>query len=65
MVDEKIDEKETLEMKKTHNHSLGNRKDIMKITHVKVENKFSDIVSKDNFSPEQITELNISLPKIL
>ena len=37
----------------------------MKNTSFKVEDVFGDIVSKDNFSQEQITKLNNFLAKIM
>ena len=58
MIDKKIDEKEALELKKIYNHYLDKRKDIMKNTQFKVEDVFGDVISKDNFSQEQITKLN-------
>ena len=65
MVDKRIDEKEAQEMKKIYNHYLDKRKEIMKNTHFKVEDIFGDVISKDNFSQEQITKLNIFLAKIM
>ena len=35
----------------------------MKITTFKVEDVFGDVISKDNFSQEQITKLNSFLAK--
>ena len=37
----------------------------MKNTQLKVEDVFGDVVSKDNFSHEQITKLNIFLARIM
>ena len=37
----------------------------MKNTSFKVEDVFGDIISKDNFSQEQITKLNKFLAKIM
>ena len=37
----------------------------MKNTSFKVEDVFGDVVSKTNFSQEQITNLDIFLPKIM
>ena len=59
MVDKKIDEREAQELKKIYNHYLDKRKEIMKNTQFKVEDVFGDVISKDNFSQEQITKLNI------
>ena len=64
MIDKKINEKEAQELKKIYNHYLDNRKDIMKNTQFKVEDVFGDVISKDNFSQEQILKLNNFLAKI-
>ena len=37
----------------------------MKNTQFKVEDVFGDVISKDNFSQEQITKLKIFLAKIM
>ena len=65
LVDKKIDEKETQELKKIHNHYIDKRSEFMKITSFKVAGVFGDVISKDNFSPEQITKLNNFSAKIL
>ena len=65
MVDKKIDEKEAQGLKKIYNHYIDERSEIMKNTQYKVEDVFGDVISKDNFSQEQITKLNISLAKII
>ena len=65
MIDKKIDEKEALELKKIYNHYLDKRKEIMDSTKFKVEDFFGDVISKDSISPEQITELNNFLAKIM
>ena len=65
MVDKKIDEKEAQELKKIYNHYIDKRSEIMKITSFKVEDVFGDVISKDNFSQEQITKLNNFLAKIM
>ena len=62
---EKIDEKEALELKKIYNHYLDKRREIMKSTSFKVEDVFGDVISKDNFSQEQITKLSNFLTKIM
>ena len=56
MIDEKIDEKEALELKKIYIHYLDKRIEIMKSTKFKVEDIFGDVVSKDSIPPEQITK---------
>ena len=63
MIDKKIDEREALELKRIYNHYLDKRKRIMDSTKFKVEDIFGDVISKDSFSPEQITKLNNFLAK--
>ena len=65
MVDKKIDEKEAQELKKIYNHYIDKRSEIMKNTSFKVEDVFGDVISKDNFSQEQLTKLNNFLAKIM
>ena len=65
MVDRKIDQKEAEQLKQTYNHYLDKRKDIMKDTSFRVEDVFGDVISKDNFSQEQINKLNTFLAKIM
>ena len=55
MVDKRIDEKEVEELKKIYNHYIEKRSEIMKNTQFKVEDVFGDVISKDNFSQEQIS----------
>ena len=65
MVDKKIDQKESHELKRIYNHYIDKRSEIMKNTQFKVEDAFGDVISKDNFSQEQITKLNNFLAKIM
>ena len=65
MVDEKVDQKEAEQLKQIYNHFVDKRKDIMKNTQFKFEDVFGDVISKDNFSQEQITKLNDFLAKIM
>ena len=65
MVDKIIDEKEAEELKEIYNHYFDKRKEIMTNTQFKVEVVFGDVISKDNFSQEQITELNSFLAKVM
>ena len=65
MVVKKIDEKEALDLKKTYNHYLDKRKKLMNATKLKVEDIFSNVISKDSFSTEQITKINSLLAKIM
>ena len=64
MVDKKIDEKEAKELKKIYNHYFDKRSEIMKNTQFKVEDVFGDVLSKDNFSQEQIIKINNFLAKM-
>ena len=43
MVDKKIDEKEAQELKKSYNHYIDKRSEIMKSTSFKVEDVFGDV----------------------
>ena len=65
MVDKKIDQKEAEDLKKTFNHYLDRRKKIMNSTKFKVEDVFGDVISKGNFSQEQITKLINFLAEIM
>ena len=64
MVDRKIDEKEAQKLKKIYNHYIEKRSEIMKNTSFKVEFVFGDVISKDNFSQEQINKFNNFSAKI-
>ena len=65
MVDWKNDEKKHRNSKKIYNHYIDKRKEIMKNTQFKVEDVFGVVISKDNFSQDQISNLNNFLAKIL
>ena len=65
MIDKKIDEKDSLELKKIYNHYIDKRKEHMDSTKFKVEDIFGDVISKGSISPEQITKLNNFLAKIM
>ena len=65
MIDKKIDQKEAEQLKQIYNHYIDKRSEIMKNTSFKVEDVFGDVISKDNFSQEQITKLNNFLAKIM
>ena len=58
MIDNKIDEEEAEQLKQIYNHNVDKKSEIMKNTQFKVENIFTDIISKDTISTEQITKLN-------
>ena len=59
MIDKKIDQKESEELKQIYNHDINQKSEIMKNTQLKLEDLFDNIISKDSISPEQITKLNI------
>ena len=65
LVDKEIVEKEAQDLKKIYNHYIDKRWEIMTNTSFKVEDVFCDVISKDNFSREQITKLNIFLANIM
>ena len=65
MVDKKNDEKESQELKKIYNHYIDKSSEIVKNTQFKVEDVFGDVISKYNFSQEQITKLNSFLAKTM
>ena len=58
MIDKKIDQKEANQLKQIYNHYIDKKSEIMKINSFKFEDVFSDVISKDTISPEQITKLN-------
>ena len=65
MVDEKIDEKESEELKEINNHYIDHRNEFMNSIAFKVEDVFGDVISNDSISPKQITKLNNFSAKIL
>ena len=65
MIDKKIDDKEVNKLKQIYNHYIDKRSEIMKKTHFKVEDIFTDVISKDTISPEQLTRLNNFLTKLM
>ena len=65
MIDKKIDEKEAEQLKQIFKHYIDKKSEIMKNTQFKVEDVFGNVISKDNFSQEQITKLNNFLAKIM
>ena len=58
MIDKKIDQKEVEQLKQIYNHYLDKKSEIMKNTQFKVEEVFTEVISKDTISTEQITKLN-------
>ena len=65
MIDKKIDEKETQELKKIYNHYIDKKSEIMRNTSFKVEDIFGYVFSKDSILPEQIIKLENFLTKIM
>ena len=65
MVDKKIDEKESEQLKQIYKHYVDKKSEIMKNIQFKVEDIFTDVISKDTISTEQITKLNNFLAKIM
>ena len=65
MIDKKIDEKEAEQLKQIYNHYVDKKSEIMKNTSFKVEDIFTDVISKDSISTEQITKLNNFLAKMM
>ena len=58
MIDKKINEKESEQLKQIYNPCIDKKSEIMKNTSFKVEDIFTDVISKDTISAEQITKLN-------
>ena len=65
MIDRKINEKESEQLKQIYNHYIDKRTEIMKNTQFKVEDVLGDVISKDNFSQEQINKANNFLAKLM
>ena len=65
MIDKKIDQKEAEQLKQIYNHYVDKKSEIMKNTQFKIEDIFSDVISKDTISTEQITKLNNFLAKMM
>ena len=65
MVDKKIDETETQEIKKIYNHCLDKTTDIGMNTHFKVEDVFGDFLGTDRILPEQKSKLDSVLVEMM
>ena len=65
MIDKKVDQNEAEQLKQIYNHYIDKRKNFMKNTQFKVEDVFGDVISKDNFSQEQLPKLNSFLEKTI
>ena len=65
MIDKKIDQKEAEHLKQIYNYYVNKRIENMISTEFEVQDLFGDVISKDSISPEQITELNNFIVKIM
>ena len=65
MIDKEVAQKEGEDIKKIYNHYHDKREQFMKNTQFKVGDVFAVVISKDNFSQEQITKLNNFLAKTM
>ena len=65
MIDKKINEKESEQLKQIYNHYIDKKTEKMRNTNFNVEDVFGDVISKESISPEQITKLNNFLAKIM
>ena len=57
MIEEEVNLKETEQLKQISNHYIDKKTEIMKNTQFKVEDVFTDGISKDTISTEQIPKL--------
>ena len=65
MIDKKTNEKESEQLKQIYIHYVDKKSEIMKNTSFKVEDIFTDVISKDTISAEQITKLINFLAKMM
>ena len=65
MIDKVINQKEADQLKQIYNHYIDKKSEIMKNTQFKIEDIFTDVISKDTISTEQITKLNNFLAKMM
>ena len=65
MIDKKLDEKEIKKLKQINSHYIDKRSEMMKKTQFNVEDVFTDVISKDSISQEQISKLNNLLAKMM
>ena len=63
MIDRNINQKESEQLKQIYNHFIDKKLEILKNSQFKIEDIFTDVISKDTITPEQITKLNIFFPK--
>ena len=65
MIDKRINEKDSEQLKQIYNHYIDRKTEIMKNTEFKVEDIFTDVISEDTISTEQITKSNKFLVKMM
>ena len=65
MIVKKIDEKESEQLKQIYYHYIDKKSEIRKNTQFKFEDVFTDVISKDTISTEQIIKLNNILANIM
>ena len=65
MIDKKFNGKESEQLKQIYNYYDDKKSEILKNTQFKVEDVFTDVISKDTISTEQITKLNKFLAKMM
>ena len=65
MIDKKINEKESEQLKQIYIHYIDTKTEIMKNTQFKVEDIFTDVIPKDTVSTEQITKINNFVARIM
>ena len=65
MIDKKINEKESEQLKQIYIHYIDKRTEIMKNTQINLEVVFTDVISKDTIPTEQITKLNKFLANMM
>ena len=63
MIDKKIDDKQGMDVRKSYNHYLDKRKELLMNTWFRIEGLFVDKITKDSILLEQLTKLNKFWPK--
>ena len=64
-IDKKYNEKASEQLKQIYNHYIDKKTEKMKNTQFRVEDIFTDVISKDTISTEQINKLNNFLAKMM
>ena len=65
MIDKTINQKESEQLKQIYKHYIEKKSEKRKNTQFRIEDVFTDVISKDTISPEQITKLNNFLAKMM